>query len=176
MKLFLPAIAIGLALSSTLVQATTNDARSAQPAAKSQVESTAKFDRNLAQLQQLMRQMQTQMDRIRDTQDPQERQRLLQQHWDTMQSAMDTMRGMWGRGAMGPGMMGRGMMGPGMMGGAGPGWGHMGRYYSNLTPEQLRQRQYMTDQYLQMQQEMMNNMMWQQQYRGTAPAAGAKVP
>jgi len=79
---------------------------------------------------------------------------------------------MWG-----PGMMGHGM-GPGMMGGAGPGmmggWGHMGGYYSRLTPEQLRQRQYMTDQYLQMQQEMMNNMMWQQQYRDGPPPASTK--
>ncbi|TDN62147.1 hypothetical protein B0G77_5681 [Paraburkholderia sp. BL10I2N1] len=57
-------------------------------------------------------------------------------------------------------------MGPGMMGGTGPGWRHMGGYYSCLTPEQLRQRQYMTDQYLRMQQEMMDNMMWQQYWMG----------
>ncbi|CAE6724696.1 hypothetical protein R69927_01148 [Paraburkholderia domus] len=85
-----------------------------------------------------------------------------------MQSAMTIMHGMWG-----PGMMGYGM-GPGMMGGTGPGmmggWGHMGGYYSHLTPEQLRQRQYMTDQYLRMQQEMMNNIMLQQQYRMGSPA------
>jgi hypothetical protein len=116
--------------------------------------------------------MQAQMDQIRKTQDPQERQKLLEQHWATMQSAMTIMHGMWG-----PGMMGHGM-GPGMMGGAGPGmmggWGHMGGYYSHLTPEQLRQRQYMTDQYLQMQQEMMNNMMLQQQYRVGPPPAGTK--
>jgi hypothetical protein len=66
------------------------------------------------------------MDEIRKTQDPQKRQRLLQHHWDTMQSAMNTMHVMWG-----PRMMGPGMMGPGMMGGAGPGWGHMGGYYSH---------------------------------------------
>jgi hypothetical protein len=64
----------------------------------------------------------------------------------------------------------------GVMGGAGPGccgggWGHMGGYYSQLTPEQLRKRQYMTDQYLRMQQEMMNNMMWQQQYWMGPPAS-----
>ena len=116
--------------------------------------------------------MQAQMDAIRKTQDPQERQKLLEQHWTAMQSAMTIMHGMWG-----PGMMGRGMD-PGMMGGAGPGmmggWGHMSGYYSRLTPEQLRQRQYMTDQYLHMQQEMMNNMMWQQQYRGGTPPATTK--
>ena len=72
-----------------------------------------------------MTQMQGQMDQIRKTQDPQERQKLMQQHWDTMQSAMNIMHSMWGTGMMGPGMMGHGMMG-----GAGPGWGHMGGYYS----------------------------------------------
>ncbi|MGF6813025.1 hypothetical protein OKW30_008242 [Paraburkholderia sp. Clong3] len=108
-----------------------------------------------------MRTMQSQMNEIRQTQDPRARKKLLQKHWATMQSAMATMRGVWGPGMMGYGGMHHGMTGPGMMGG---GWGHMGGYYSRLTQEQLRQRQYMTDQYLQMQEEMMNNMMWQQQY------------
>lgn len=48
-----------------------------------------------------------------------------------------------------------------MMGG---GWGHMRGYYSNLSPEQLRQRQYMMDQYMPMQQMMMDHMMRHQQY------------
>jgi hypothetical protein len=110
-------------------------------------------------------------EQIRKTQDPQERQKLLRQHRATMQSAMTIMHGMWG-----PGMMGHGTD-PGMMGGAGPGmmggWGHMGGY-SHLTPEQRRQRQYITDQFLRMQQEMMNNMMWQQQYRMGPPPAGTQ--
>ena len=37
--------------------------------------------------------MQAQMDRIRQTQDPQERQRLLQEHWTTMQNAMSRWHG-----------------------------------------------------------------------------------
>jgi len=44
------------------------------------------------------------------------------------------------------------------------GWGHMGGYYSKLTPEQQRQRQYMMDQYMPMQQMMMDHMMQHQQY------------
>ena len=60
------------------------------------------------------------------------------------------------------------MMGGPMMGG---GWGHMRGYYSNLSPEQLRQRQYMMDQYMPMQQMMMNHMMWQQHWQ--SPAASA---
>lgn len=52
------------------------------------------------------------------------------------------------------------MGGPGMMMGAPMmDWGHMRGYYSNLTPEQLKQRQYMMEQYLPMQQMMMNHMM-----------------
>ena len=95
--------------------------------------------------------MQEQMEKIRQTQDPQERQKLLQEHWVTMQSGMEMMQGMWGPGMMGccgagP-MMGR----PGMMG-----WRGMGDYYSRLTPEQLKQRQYMMDQYMGMQQQMMD--------------------
>jgi len=173
MKKFLVAMAAGIALASAVSQAASKDTSAPQSSSKSQPPAAAEFDKNLAQVQEQMKTMQAQMDQIRKTQDPQERQKLLEQHWATMQSAMTIMHGMWG-----PGIMGHGM-GPGMMGGAGPemmggGWGHMGGYYSRLTPEQLRQRQYMTDQYLQMQQEMMNNMMWQQQYRGAPPPANTK--
>ncbi|BCZ81813.1 hypothetical protein PTKU64_54880 [Paraburkholderia terrae] len=165
-------MAVGIALTSPVLQAASKDTGAPQGGSKTQPPGAAEFDKNLAQLQEQMKTMQAQMDQIRKTQNPQERQKLLEQHWATMQSAITIMHGMWG-----PGMMGHGM-GPGMMGGAGPGmmggWGHMGGYYSRLTPEQLRQRQYMTDQYLQMQQEMMNNMMWQQQYRGGPPPAGTK--
>ena len=96
------------------------------------------------------------MEKIQQTQNPQERQRLLQEHWATMQSAMQLMHGMGG-----PGMRGGGAgvgPGPGMMG-----WGRMGDYYGNLTPEQLRQRQYMNDQRFRMHQSMMDQMM-QHQY------------
>jgi hypothetical protein len=39
------------------------------------------------------------------------------------------------------------------------GWRRMGGYYSRLTPEQMKQRQYMMDQYMNMQQMMMDHMM-----------------
>jgi hypothetical protein len=172
MKKLLVVLTAGIALTSPVLQAASKDTSAPQGSSKTQQPGAAEFDKNLTQLQEQMKAMQAQMDQIRKTQNPQERQKLLEQHWATMQSAMTIMRGMWG-----PGMMGRGM-GPGMMGGAGPGmmggWGHMGGYYSHLTPEQLRQRQYMTDQYLRMQQEMMNNMMLQQQYRMGPPPAGAQ--
>ncbi len=40
-------------------------------------------------------------------------------------------------------------------------WGDAGRNYSNLTQKELKQRQYMTDQYIGMQQNMMSQMMQQ---------------
>jgi len=167
MKRLLVAVAIGIALTTPALHAATNDAGAPPSGTKAQAKDPTEFDKNMAQWQEQMNKMQAQMEQIRKTENPKERQKLLEEHWATMQSAMSIMKGMWGPGMMGPGMMGRGMMG-----GAGQGWGHMGGYYSQMTPEQLRQRQYMTDQYLRMQQAMMNNMMWQQQYRmGPPPAA-----
>lgn len=132
----------------------------------------AEFDKHLAQMQENLKQMDAMMEKIRQTQNPQERQQLLQQYWTAMQGAMGTMHGMWGQGGLGcctggPGA-GRGMMGgPGMggmmMGGPMMGWGHMRGYYSSLTPEQQKERQYMTDQYMGMQQLMLDHMI-QHQY------------
>lgn len=134
----------------------------------------AEFDKRLAQMREHMRQMQTQMNKIQQTQDPQERQRLLQEHWTSMQSAMSTMHGMWGPAGAGCCAGGTGM-GPGMMmGGPMMDWGHMRGYYSGLTAEQLRQRQYMTDQYMPMQQMMMDHMMWHQRWMTQPPSPATK--
>jgi hypothetical protein len=112
--------------------------------------------------------MHDQMDKISKTQDPQERQKLLREHWLTMQSGMGMMRGMWGPGMMGGFGRGHGMGGP-MMGGGHMGWGGMRDYYSKLTPEQIKQRQYMMDNYMGMQQQMMDHMMQHQQYMWKQP-------
>jgi hypothetical protein len=62
-------------------------------------------------------------------------------------------------------MMGCCGSGSGMMGNQGMmGWGRMSQYYSRLTPEQLKQRQYMMDQYVGMQQMMMDHMLMRQQW------------
>ena len=122
------------------------------------------FDQRMAQVQENMKKMQEQMDKIHQTQDPQARQKLLQDHWTTMQNNMQLMHGMWGSGGGRGCCMGGPGMGPGMMRGPMMGWGHMGGYYSKLTPEQQRQRQYMMDQYMPMQQMMMDHMMRHQQY------------
>lgn len=77
---------------------------------------------------------------------------------------------MWGQGGAGC-CGGQGMMGPSMlMSGPMMGCGHMRGYYSGLTPEQLRQRQYMMDQYVPMQQMMMDHMLRHQRWMTQAPA------
>ena len=114
MKKLLVAMAVGIALTSPVLQAASKDTTAPQSRSKTPPAGAAEFDRNLAQLQEQMKTMQAQMDQIRKTQDPQERQKLLEQHWATMQSAMTIMHGMWG-----PRMMGHGM-GPGMMEALGP--------------------------------------------------------
>ena len=135
--------------------------------AKPAAPGTAEFDRQMAQAQENMKKRQEQMDRLRQMQDPQARQKLLQEHWATMQNNMQLMQGMWGPGmmgccAVGP-MMGMGGMGGHMMGG--PMWGD----YRRMTPEQLRQRQYMMERYMPMQQMMMDHMMQHQQWMWQPP-------
>jgi hypothetical protein len=135
--------------------------------AKPAAPGTAEFDKQMAQAQENMKKMQEQMEKIRQTQDPQARQKLLQDHWAAMQSNMQLMHGMWGPGMMGccaggP-MMGMGGMGGHMMGG--PMWGD----YRRMPPEQLRQRQYMMERYMPMQQMMMDHMMQHQQWMWQPP-------
>jgi 6-phosphogluconate dehydrogenase len=151
-------------------------AQTVKPADKSSqanppVMSVEEFDKQLARMQDHMMQMQAQMDKVSKTQDPQERQRLLQDHWASMQAAMSRMRGMWGPGGAACCGGSSGTMGPGMMmGGPMMGWSHMQGYYSKLTPEQHGQRQYMMDQYMPMQQMMMDHMMWHQRWMNPPPA------
>ena len=128
------------------------------------------MDKQFAKMQEQMAKMNEQMSKIRETKDPQERQRLLQEHWSTMQSAMGMMHGMGGQGAMGGHMMGGKVGGP-MMGGHMMMWGD----YRNLTPEQLKERQYMMDRWMPMQQMMMDHMMqhqnWMMQPTPATPTA-----
>ncbi len=127
--------------------------------AQQQAPNVAEFDKQMVQAQDIFKKMQTQMEQIQQTQDPQQRQKLLQEHWNTMQNGMSMMNGMWG-----PGMMGKGHM----MGGR-----HMMGWqdYSNMTPEQKNQHQYMMDRYTGMQQMMMDNMMRHQHFMQGPPPA-----
>ena len=72
-------------------------------------------DKQTAQMQEHMKKMQQQMEKLRATTDPKERQKLMQEHMQTMQENMKSMRGMGG--GMMMGMMGGGQKGGPMMGG-----------------------------------------------------------
>lgn len=159
------AVLCAAALSSTpaLAESPAGEGKDAQ-ASQAAPPNVAEFDKQTAQVQENWKKMQEQMDKIRQTTDPQERQKLLQEHWATMQSNMQLMHGM-----RGPGMLGGPMMGRHMTGGPMMGWRDAGGYYSKLTPEQAKQRQYMMDQYMGMQQMMMDHMMQHQQYMWMGP-------
>lgn len=139
------------------------------------------FDSRLARVAEKLRDMQQQLEAIRHAADNQERLRILEQHWNTLQAAMESLQELWG-----PGMMGccgnappaeektneRKVNGP-MTGGT-MDWRSASSYYSSLTLEQMRQRQYQTDQYLAMQQQIMHQLMlhqhWVYQIQTQSPA------
>lgn len=137
-------ISLSLAATGALAQ-TANPPTGKSPEAKPSAPSVEEFDKQMGQPQETMKKMQEEMDKIPQTQDPQERQKLLQEHWAAMQNAMGMMRGPM----MGMGMMGGHMMGGPMM------WGD----YRRLTPEQLKERQYMMNRMMGMQQMMMDQIM-----------------
>jgi len=140
------------------------DAKPQQTQVTQSAPDVAKFDKQMAEAQKNMQLMQEQMNKINQTQDPQERRKLMQEHWSSMQKTMPMMRSMMGY--MGCPMMGGMMNGHMMMDGDDNmmGWNDMDGYYSNLTPEQTKQRQYMMDRYMGMQNMMMDNMMMHQNW------------
>jgi hypothetical protein len=97
-------------------------ASAAEPASAPPPQSTAQPTESAAQMQQKIKVMTEEMAKIHATTDPAERQRLMQQH---MQSMAGFMQGMHSMGGMGPGMMsgGSSMMNGQTMGGmhGGPG-------------------------------------------------------
>lgn len=135
------------------------------------------MDKQMAQIQENVKRMQLQMDRIHQAKDPKERHELMDEHAKTMQENMQMMRGMGGpmmmdtmggqKGGMGPGMMGgsqKGAMGPGMMGG-----GQMmgGNPMAGMDP---KQQQDFMQRRMDVMQMMMEQMMRHQQMMRIAPA------
>jgi len=157
------ALATSVALGQQTAPATVPESQ-----AKPTLSMPEEYDKQLAKMQAEMTKMQEQMRRIQQARDPQERQRLLQDHWTSMQNMMTLMHG---SNQAGGHMMGGHMTGGQMMGGQMMVWGD----YKNLTPEQLKQRQYMMDRFMPMQQMMMDQMM-QHQYWMVQPQAPAAPP
>ena len=153
----------------------TTFAQQSAPSGKTQATpAPAEVDKQFAKMQERMVTMQEQMDKISKTQNPDERKRLLQDHWTAMQNMMALMRGTTGTMGQGPvgccgsaGPMGGPTMMRDMMGVPMMGWGN----YQNLTPDQLRQRQYMMDRMMPMHYMMMDHMMWHQQWMVQPPAS-----
>jgi hypothetical protein len=154
-------VAMAVSIQATFAQQPAAGDKGAPPPQATQT--PEELDKQFARVQEQMTKMQQQMDRIGQAKDPKERQQLLQEHWTTMQAAMNTMHGMWGSGQMGCCGAGGHMMGGPMM------W----QDYRTLTPDQLKQRQYMMDRWMPMQQMMMDHMMqhqhWMMQPQQTAP-------
>lgn len=155
--------------------------RSATESAQHNSINLVEFDKQVARAADNLKQMQQQMDLIQQAKEVQERLRLLHEHWTTLQAAMGNLRNMWAPGLMGccgsvppaeeritTRIMGGPMMG-GMMN-----WHSAGGYYSSLTPDQLKQRQYMADQYLALQHQVLGHMLqhqhWVQQSQSSPPA------
>jgi Spy/CpxP family protein refolding chaperone len=124
-------------------------AQTAAPAQSKAAATDQEADQYYGAMQERYRLMQEQMAKIRQTKDPAERRRLLQEHWQTVHEGGGMMGGGYGMGpgmmggyGMGPGMMGGYGMGPGMMGGDGMGPGMMGGHgmglnrIPDLTPDQ----------------------------------------
>ncbi|MFY3435159.1 hypothetical protein [Achromobacter sp. SLBN-14] len=145
----------GLALAAPPTDAPARPAQPASPGGNVQ-----DFDKQAAQVRENLENMQKQMDAIQKTTDPDARQKLMLEHRQLMQNTMGMMRQMW-TGGMGP-CCAQGGGGPHHRGGPMMGWNAMRGNYSGLTPEQVREHQYMRDQYMGMQQRMMEQMLQQQ--------------
>lgn len=119
---------------------------------KKPVVSDAETDKLYGAMQERYKKMQEQMGKIRQTKDPKDRQKLLQEHWQTMHEGMGMMGGGMGRGPRGGAMMG-----------AGPAGCPLG-----AAPEAMTCRQNMMERRMEMMQMMMENMI---EHQGQAAPA-----
>ena len=100
-----------------------------------------------------MEKMQQQMEKIRAATDPTERQKLMQEHMQTMKENMKAMRDMGRMGGMG------GMGGAAMKGAGKPGEMGMGDKKPSMQDGEMKKRQDMAETRLDMMQMMMEQMM-----------------
>lgn len=107
------------------------------------------MDKQMPQMQEKMKAMQAQMDKIRKTSDPMERQKLMQAHMQAMQENMKMMHG-----------MGSGQSG-GMM---------MGAKKDGMTDGDMMKRHEMMEKRMDMMQMMMDQMMQRDQMMQSMPA------
>lgn len=159
------AVALAIGLQPALAQTLPSVDKTAQ--AQPPGMDPANVERQFAKMQEHMAQMKARREAFASTQDPKERDRLLQEHWAAMQEAMSVMHGITGD-------AGKGMMGPGMMGGSMMGPGHMRGNSSALTQDEQQQRQSMMARCMPMQQAMMDHMAWHQRSMRQQPPSVTK--
>lgn len=131
-------------------QPKTQSATTAAPVAPASV------DKSVQTMKENTKKMQTQLDKIGRTKNPQERQKLLHEHMQTMKENMMMGKGMMGD-MMGCPMMKEGMMGEGMMGGGMMGGG-MGMRGGATAPDAMMNRMNMMEKRMDMMQMMMEQM------------------
>jgi periplasmic protein CpxP/Spy len=107
------------------------------------------MDKQMPQMQEKMKAMQAQMDNIRKTSDPKERQKLMQAHMQAMQENMKMMHG---------------------MGGGQPGGMMMGTKKDGMTDGDMMKRQELMEKRMDIMQIMMDQMMQRDQMMQSMPA------
>ena len=123
------------------------------PSAQATPATSADADKSVQTMKKNTQKMQAQLDKISHAKNPQERQRLLQEHMQTMRENMMLGKSMMGNMMDCPMMEGgMGMMGGGMMGG---GMGMMG---GGTGPEAMMNRMNMMEKRMDMMQMMMEQM------------------
>ena len=132
------------------------NAQTAAPADSKAAATDKKEDQLYGAMQERYRLMQEQMGKIRQTKDPVERRRLMQEHWQTVHEGVGMMGGGYG---MGPGMMGGCGMGPGMMG---DGWGMGPQSLPDLSADQRTKIGKIQDETRRKHWELMGQMMEEQ--------------
>ena len=130
----------------------------AQPAMKDKamhMNMNMDMSKQMLQMQDNMKKMQTQMEKIRATSDPKERQKLMQEHMQSMQDNMKMMHGMGG---------------PMMMGADQASGMKMADKKGNLTQGDMMKRHTLMEQRMDMMQMMMEQMMQRDQVMESMPA------
>lgn len=105
------------------------------------------MDKQMTQMQENMKTMQQQMERLRTTTDPKERQKLMEEHMQTMQKNMTAMRSM-----------------------GGPTMNMMGGKSGSMMNMEPKQREEHMQRRMDMMQMMMEQMMQHEQMKEPAPA------
>ncbi len=112
-KFFLPIFALSTIVSTPVLAVDAHHPDQQNPTARTAPATSEDVGKTVNEMKENTKKMQTQLDRIRQAKDPQERQKLVQEHMRTMQENIMLGKSMMG-GTMDCPMMKDGMMGGGM--------------------------------------------------------------